>query len=188
MFRSFSELPARFRYGGKAIGTSRGEGNGERIAGRCLVVAACRTYDETDPRSACVESHRVHEHVSKRIDADQYVVVEFDMKKCQQCSKPATLHITEVMEGEGTALHLCETCAQDYLNTVQAGESPEWPDWLDSEDDDEPDIDDSLEAALSDVDEELPAEELREADAQKCPNCGITFTEFRKVGRLGCPQ
>ncbi len=35
---------------------------------------------------------------------------ESPMKKCRQCSKPATLHITEVRKGEATEIHLCETC------------------------------------------------------------------------------
>lgn len=109
------------------------------------------------------------------------------MKKCQQCAKPATLHITEVLEGEGTALHLCESCAQEYLTSVQPGDVVDESDWFD-DDDESLSMDDDLEAALSEVEDELPPEELREADAQQCPNCGISFKEFRKIGRLGCPQ
>jgi hypothetical protein len=37
------------------------------------------------------------------------------MKKCRRCSKPATLHITEIRKGEVQQLHLCENCAQKYL-------------------------------------------------------------------------
>ena len=108
------------------------------------------------------------------------------MKKCQQCAKPATLHITEIVDGEGTALHLCESCAQDYLTHVNAGELPGDLSW---DDDDEAEgMDDELEAALSEVEEDLSPEDLEEADSQTCSNCGITFKEFRKIGRLGCPQ
>ena len=32
------------------------------------------------------------------------------------------------------------------------------------------------------------AEELARLDQQACPICGITFFEFRKEGRLGCPH
>ena len=32
------------------------------------------------------------------------------------------------------------------------------------------------------------AEELARLDQQVCPVCGITFYEFRHVGRLGCPH
>ena len=38
------------------------------------------------------------------------------MKKCRRCSKPATLHITEMREDEVHELHLCETCYQEYLD------------------------------------------------------------------------
>ena len=32
------------------------------------------------------------------------------------------------------------------------------------------------------------AEELARLDQRACPVCGITFFEFRKQGRLGCPH
>jgi protein arginine kinase activator len=32
------------------------------------------------------------------------------------------------------------------------------------------------------------AEELARLDERTCPVCGITFLEFRKQGRLGCPH
>ncbi|MHC4877100.1 MAG: UvrB/UvrC motif-containing protein [Planctomycetota bacterium] len=90
------------------------------------------------------------------------------MKKCRQCSKPATLHITEVRKGEATEIHLCETCAKDYLQTP---EPPE--DVADFEFDKLPEVeDDSLEGV----------------DDRVCPNCGITFKDFRSQGRLGCPH
>jgi protein arginine kinase activator len=88
------------------------------------------------------------------------------MKKCGRCSKPAVLHITELRHGEVQALHLCEACAKEYLSNAPT-EAPE----------------------------ELPAditteagEELDELDQQVCPNCGISFKEFRAQGRLGCPH
>ena len=47
------------------------------------------------------------------------------MKKCRRCTKPATMHITEIREGQAQSLHLCETCAQEYLNSVEVGGSSE---------------------------------------------------------------
>ena len=32
------------------------------------------------------------------------------------------------------------------------------------------------------------AEELAKLDKRTCPQCGISFLEFRNQGRLGCPQ
>ncbi len=93
------------------------------------------------------------------------------MKKCRRCSKPATLHITELREGEVHALHLCEACAQEYLNGPDLTEMP--------------DDQDVLAAKLS---EATGVEDLEALDHLVCPNCGITFREFRSQGRLGCPH
>ncbi len=93
------------------------------------------------------------------------------MKKCRRCSKPATLHITEMREEEVHELHLCETCYQEYLDY---SETPDGP--LDS--------DPSPEIAI-----ELSGDQtLEELDQTACPNCGISFREFRSQGRLGCPH
>lgn len=92
--------------------------------------------------------------------------------KCQQCEKPATFHITELTAGEPQELHLCADCAKDYLAPAEEVAEPVT----------------SLAGMLA---EQLKigqtAEELARLDQQSCPVCGITFYEFRNVGRLGCP-
>ncbi len=96
------------------------------------------------------------------------------MKKCLRCSNQATLHITELKGGKSLSLHLCETCARDYLSTVEVGGIPD---------------DFALSApkppAESGGGEE---EETTEVGARSCPYCGITFKQFRSQGRLGCPR
>lgn len=92
------------------------------------------------------------------------------MKKCSRCSKPATLHITELKDGDVQALHLCESCAKDYLSSVDVGQTPEEPEEL---------FKSQLESSFDD---------LEDVDQAVCPNCEITFKEFRSQGRLGCPQ
>lgn len=90
------------------------------------------------------------------------------MKKCLRCAKQATLHITEVKSGKALSLHLCETCAQDYLSTVELGGMPE---------------------TLGDGPPGLPApddEDLGIEGETVCPHCGITYKQFRSTGRLGC--
>jgi protein arginine kinase activator len=93
------------------------------------------------------------------------------MKKCRRCSKPATLHITEMREDEVHELHLCETCYQEYLEY--------------SEHPDQPDSDDESPEIAIELDEDQTLEDL---DQAVCPNCGISFREFRSQGRLGCPH
>src|SRR5437588_5417243 len=88
--------------------------------------------------------------------------------KCQKCTKPATLHITEVVGDEQfEELHLCEECANKYLYEPQkkggghkggeAGQAEE-------------------------------GEEAAALNQRQCPQCGIKFVEFRNSGRLGCPH
>ena len=87
--------------------------------------------------------------------------------KCQKCTKPATLHITEVIgEDQFEEHHLCEGCANAYLYEPQqkgggqkAGES-----------------------ATSREEEGSPFGQ------RECPLCGLKFVEFRNSGRLGCPH
>ena len=93
--------------------------------------------------------------------------------KCQRCDKPTTFHITELAGGKPQELHLCEHHARSYL-TESETEQPQAP---------------SIAGALA---QQLAvgqtAEELARLDQQACPICGITFFEFRKEGRLGCPH
>lgn len=93
------------------------------------------------------------------------------MKKCRQCSKPATLHITEIREGQVMELHLCETCAQEYL-----------------EHSDGPDPGDQVEQLAAKLKEVSEDSDLEELDQLVCPSCEISFREFRNQGRLGCPH
>ncbi len=88
------------------------------------------------------------------------------MKKCRRCAKPATLHITEIRDGHAAAIHLCDTCAREYLE-----KTPEPTSTAGATD-------------LASKLEELMAESGDSPAA--CPNCGITFNEFRESGRFGC--
>jgi protein arginine kinase activator len=87
------------------------------------------------------------------------------MKKCRRCTKTASLHITEIRDGKAVALHLCDTCAREYLEKTT--ESPE--------------------VAFKDLASKLDELIATAADSiAACPECGITFNEFRESGRFGC--
>ncbi len=94
--------------------------------------------------------------------------------KCQQCDKPATFHITELTGGKPQELHLCEDHARAYLT-----ESEE-------------EVPTSVSSLAGMLAQQLAvgetAEELARLEQKSCPVCGITFLEFRKQGRLGCPN
>jgi protein arginine kinase activator len=88
--------------------------------------------------------------------------------KCQRCHNAATLHITEILgEEKFEELHLCEQCANKYLQDQQ-------PD----------------KGGGSKGSEEAATEgdEGGALSQQECPHCGLKFLEFRNSGRLGCPD
>lgn len=91
--------------------------------------------------------------------------------KCQHCEKPATFHITELTGEKPAEFHLCEIHAKLYLmQPEQAGaQAPTLANVL------------SQQLGVSQT-----AEELEKLDKRACPECGITFFEFRNQGRLGC--
>lgn len=86
-------------------------------------------------------------------------------------NKPATLHITDIQDGVVEALHLCQSCAEEYFANAEQVPDPDEP------------------ASFADKLQEITDSDL-ESEAEKlvCPNCGITFNEFRSKGRLGCPH
>jgi protein arginine kinase activator len=94
--------------------------------------------------------------------------------KCQKCDRPATFHITDLVDGKLNELHLCEECAHKFF-APSSGEAA-----------------DVLPAMAGLLAQQLAvgetAEELARLDQRSCPVCGITFLEFRKQGRLGCPH
>lgn len=94
--------------------------------------------------------------------------------KCQKCDRAATFHITDLIDGEPNELHLCEECAQAFLQPATQEPSEMLPAMA------------GLLAQHLAVGE--TAEELERLDQKVCPVCGITFLQFRKQGRLGCPH
>ena len=84
--------------------------------------------------------------------------------QCQRCPKIATLHITEVLgEDRFEEVHLCESCAKKYLYEPQLKKQAAG----------------AGEAGVVEADEEPTA-------GKRCPECGISFLEFRNHGRFGC--
>ena len=79
--------------------------------------------------------------------------------KCSLCGEPATVHLSQVVQGKVTKVHLCEACAQKGGATDPAVFQ----------------LADALAAGA-------PAPQV------VCPQCGYTDVDFRRRGRLGCPS
>jgi protein arginine kinase activator len=89
------------------------------------------------------------------------------MHKCERCSSPATVHITEILhEGKFEEHHVCEPCYPKYLQETQ-----------------HKGIGTKVAATESGGDFEDAI-----FSQQECPRCGIKFVDFRNSHRLGCPQ
>ncbi len=89
--------------------------------------------------------------------------------QCDICGKKkATVHLTEIVDEQMSEMHLCEECARQ--KSVQMEQQFGLADLL---------------AGLADFGK--PVSESEKVDLQ-CSNCGLTYEEFRKFGRLGCSE
>lgn len=92
--------------------------------------------------------------------------------QCQECGKrPATLHFTKIVNGEKTELHICETCAREKGELI-----PGTPSGFSIH---------NLLSGLLDFDPPTPGSVAKQA-VTKCDTCGMTYTQFSKIGRFGC--
>ena len=90
---------------------------------------------------------------------------------CTICKeKPATVHLTQIVGDKKQKLDLCEDCAKTKG------------------------INDPTSFGLADLDLVLglgASQQLEQAAGGvelKCPRCGFTQADFKKSGRLGCPE
>jgi len=90
--------------------------------------------------------------------------------KCERCQEDeATVHLTQVVNGAVKKLHLCEDCAAqsgvDVHNPMSMAEL--------------------LLGFGKGAAADAPA---APGDARSCPRCHLRGADFRKTGRLGCPE
>lgn len=87
--------------------------------------------------------------------------------QCERCHKNiASVHLTEIIKGEKIEKHLCEQCAKEEGYTIKTHVS----------------LQDLLSAFISAHGE---ASDMAETT---CPDCGMSYGDFRNEGRLGCPN
>ena len=85
--------------------------------------------------------------------------------KCQNCQQKATVHFTQLENGQMQKMSFCEACAESEGITDLSGFG----------------LADSVFAAGS---ASSPVGESEGA----CPACGFTRSKFQQTGRLGCSQ
>lgn len=89
------------------------------------------------------------------------------MPTCDRCESPATVHLTEIKNGAKTESHLCEECAR-ALHVPQPSKE--------------------LQKLLKSFTPPGAAESASGVADAVCPDCGMTYSEFRKSGRFGCAR
>ena len=88
--------------------------------------------------------------------------------KCQSCPNPATVHLTDIVNGHKKELHLCQACAEKQQLIKNQ--------------------DLNLSVILQTVIGQHLGHPGDELARLTCPACGIKYMEFRAEGRLGCPH
>jgi protein arginine kinase activator len=85
---------------------------------------------------------------------------------CERCNKPATVHMTEISDGKPHDVHLCDACAQ-AAGYVQQTHIP---------------INELLSQFLK------THAQVADTPTTRCPDCGMSWQEFKDTGLLGCPK
>ncbi|OEF97971.1 UvrB/UvrC motif-containing protein [Desulfuribacillus alkaliarsenatis] len=84
---------------------------------------------------------------------------------CQECKKrPAAVHLTKIINNKKSEMHLCEQCAKEK-GDVSANFS----------------FHDLLSGLLN-----YDNNKTNVFEQKQCQQCGMTFQQFYKVGKLGC--
>ncbi len=89
--------------------------------------------------------------------------------KCDLCDKEATVHLTEIVNDQMVEIHLCEDHAKEKGVAFNQPFSTA-----------------DLFSQFSEILNEPGL--IQESSQMVCSMCKMTYTEFSKTGRLGCPQ
>lgn len=97
------------------------------------------------------------------------------MMICQECGKkPSTLHFTKIVNGEKTEFHICESCAREKGESI-----PGAPNSFSIH---------SLLSGILDFDTigSKDLTNMKPQESMRCETCGMSYTQFSKIGRFGC--
>lgn len=93
---------------------------------------------------------------------------------CEHCQqRPATVHVTRVVNGDKSEFHLCGECAAREQKELGISLEPSFP----------------IHHLLSELlhhQEWLTGRRDAPAEDARCGNCGLTYEEFTRTGLLGC--
>ena len=96
---------------------------------------------------------------------------------CDECRTTANVHYTQIINGKQTEMHLCEECAQK-MSQVNLGSHFESGFSLQN----------LLAALMGQEISEYKPMGVPVSTEIHCKNCGSSYREFAKSGKLGCSQ
>ncbi|MCA0972687.1 UvrB/UvrC motif-containing protein [Halobacillus litoralis] len=97
--------------------------------------------------------------------------------ECQECKKrPATVHLTQVVNGQKTEVHVCEQCAKEKGYMSYGEENFTLNDLLSG----------LFHSEGSSPFSNQKTQSYQQASQLKCPTCGLTYQEFARIGKFGC--
>lgn len=96
---------------------------------------------------------------------------------CERCQKrPATVHITKVVNQQKTEEHLCEVCAQEH-SELGYSVVPSFPSIQ------------QLFFTLLNQPELVPGKlSVSPGGTKKCPECETSYSQFTQEGKFGCSE
>lgn len=93
--------------------------------------------------------------------------------ECQEChNRPATLHLTQFINGQKKEIHVCEVCAAEkgYFTYPEDANSLQ-----------------NLLTGLFNFDTpKLQPHVLNQINELQCQQCGMTISQFKETGKFGC--
>lgn len=94
---------------------------------------------------------------------------------CDDCKKnPASIHFASVSNGQKVEMHLCEECAAKKGIQMLSNLNLTIPNVLGN--------------IIGHLYSGQPALSPSEQAGTHCPGCGLSFTDVRQTGKLGCAQ
>lgn len=87
---------------------------------------------------------------------------------CNSCQAPATVHLTQIVNGQVKKIDLCESCAKEKGVTDPEGFS--------------------LAELLSTAGASADTSSSPAGQGMVCESCGFTQHNLNKLGRMGCPD
>lgn len=91
---------------------------------------------------------------------------------CERCHvEPATVFLTQIVNGQKMEVHLCQKCAKEQESEL-FNNNPSFQKFL---------------SGLLDTSHNANGS-ARTQENMSCPTCGMTIAEFKKTSKIGCGQ